>query len=72
MKVLKILFALALLGATFAGGYIARGTRHTQPERRVLYWVDPMHPQYKSDKPGIAPSTTALRPAWETPAGAKR
>ena len=24
-------------------------------ERKVLYWYDPMHPQYKSDKPGIAP-----------------
>ena len=23
--------------------------------RRVLYYVDPMHPAYKSDKPGIAP-----------------
>ena len=24
-------------------------------ERKALYWVDPMHPWYKSDKPGIAP-----------------
>jgi Cu(I)/Ag(I) efflux system membrane fusion protein len=24
-------------------------------ERKVLYWVDPMHPAYKSDKPGKAP-----------------
>jgi ferredoxin len=24
-------------------------------ERNVLYWYDPMHPAYKSDKPGIAP-----------------
>ncbi len=24
-------------------------------ERRILYWQDPMHPQYKSDKPGTAP-----------------
>ena len=23
--------------------------------RKILYWQDPMHPQYKSDKPGIAP-----------------
>jgi len=23
--------------------------------RKILYWVDPMHPAYKSDKPGIAP-----------------
>jgi RND family efflux transporter MFP subunit len=25
------------------------------PERKILYWYDPMHPQYRSDKPGIAP-----------------
>lgn len=24
-------------------------------EKKVLYWVDPMHPAYKSDKPGTAP-----------------
>ena len=23
--------------------------------RKVLYWYDPMHPNYKADKPGIAP-----------------
>lgn len=23
--------------------------------KKILYWVDPMHPAYKSDKPGIAP-----------------
>lgn len=27
----------------------------TAGERKVLYWYDPMHPAYKSDKPGIAP-----------------
>lgn len=24
-------------------------------ERKILFWYDPMHPQYKSDKPGKAP-----------------
>lgn len=24
-------------------------------ERKILYYQDPMHPSYKSDKPGIAP-----------------
>jgi membrane fusion protein, copper/silver efflux system len=56
MKAIKVLLALVLLAVTFAGGYIARATKQSgKPERRVLYWVDPMHPQYKSDKPGIAP-----------------
>jgi RND family efflux transporter MFP subunit len=27
----------------------------SRAERKVLYWYDPMHPQYKSDKPGTAP-----------------
>lgn len=27
----------------------------TKSERVALYYVDPMHPNYKSDKPGIAP-----------------
>jgi membrane fusion protein, copper/silver efflux system len=33
-------------------------TRHATASAsagRVLYWVDPMHPDYKSDHPGIAP-----------------
>jgi len=27
----------------------------TADEHKILYWFDPMHPAYKSDKPGIAP-----------------
>ena len=26
-----------------------------KPPRKILYWYDPMHPNYKSDKPGKAP-----------------
>ena len=28
---------------------------HAVVQKKVLYWVDPMHPAYKSDKPGTAP-----------------
>src|SRR6516164_9881847 len=31
------------------------GTNTASGEREILYWYDPMHPAYKSDKPGIAP-----------------
>lgn len=59
MKFLKFLLVLVALTATFAGGYVYRAAKHpgaaVQPGRKVLYWMDPMHPQYKSDKPGIAP-----------------
>jgi YHS domain-containing protein len=34
--------------------------------RRILYYVDPMHPAYRSDKPGIAPDCgMALEPIYE-------
>jgi hypothetical protein len=26
-----------------------------KPERQILYWYDPMHPEYKAEKPGKAP-----------------
>ncbi len=48
-----------LLVAVFAAGYWTAHRDSTTSagagERKVLYWVDPMHPSYKSDKPGIAP-----------------
>src|SRR5262245_52975570 len=57
ITMLKTLIAVVVLAATFAGGYIVRAMKHTAPAngRRVLYYVDPMHPAYKSDKPGGAP-----------------
>lgn len=27
----------------------------SKQEKKILYWVDPMHPAYKSDRPGTAP-----------------
>ena len=32
-----------------------RPAETTPKARKILYWVDPMHPAYKSDKPGTAP-----------------
>ena len=56
MKKVAILF---LIVAAFVGGY-GYGRWYAKPapaatQRKPLYWVDPMHPWYKSDKPGIAP-----------------
>lgn len=35
-------------------------------QRRILYYVDPMHPAYRSDKPGIAPDCGMdLEPVYE-------
>ncbi len=43
-----------LFGAGAADGSAASGDQ-AKAELKVLYWVDPMHPSYKSDKPGKAP-----------------
>lgn len=43
---------------------------HKAAEKKVLYWVDPMHPAYKSDKPGTAPDCGMdLVPVYEGDAG---
>src|SRR6267378_144794 len=57
---------LALL-AFAAGRYSAKsGHDNHAGARRVLYYVDPMHPSYRSDKPGIAPDCgMALEPVYE-------
>ena len=55
---MKWLAVVLLIGLAFAGGkwYGGRAGAHGggAPDK-VLYWVDPMHPWYKSDRPGIAP-----------------
>jgi RND family efflux transporter MFP subunit len=61
MKVIRTIGLLVAIAAAFAGGYIYKAVRVSRAGtaekggRKVLYWVDPMHPAYKSDKPGIAP-----------------
>jgi RND family efflux transporter MFP subunit len=54
---MKKLFVLVLIAAAWAAGY-GYGRWYAKPsagEKKALYWVDPMHPWYKSDKPGTAP-----------------
>ncbi|MBK5290817.1 MAG: efflux RND transporter periplasmic adaptor subunit [Acidobacteriia bacterium] len=63
MKFVKALGVMLLLAAAYVGGYgngrwyglKEPGKTGSQSTRKVLYWVDPMHPSYTSDKPGIAP-----------------
>lgn len=52
-----IYIALAAL-ALLAGVIVGAGALHHAPQksaRRILYYQDPMHPQYRSSKPGTAP-----------------
>jgi Cu(I)/Ag(I) efflux system membrane fusion protein len=58
--ILTILLAIALVAVV-----VARPAS-PPPERKILYWVDPMHPTYKSDKPGTAPDCgMELVPVYE-------
>lgn len=54
---LKVGLSIVLLTAVFVAGYWLRqpGPSSGAAVRKPLYWHDPMHPSYRSDKPGIAP-----------------
>ena len=77
MKLLKIAVASIVLAAMFAGGYVLRAVNSDRSAkasrstgRPVLYYVDPMHPAYKSDKPGVAPDCgMTLEPVYADEAG---
>src|SRR5512144_1660315 len=78
MKIVKTIALLAVVAVAFGGGYLARARSAATPSqqgasggRRILYYVDPMHPAYKSDKPGIAPDCgMALEPVYADGGGA--
>ncbi len=58
-RLTSVALVVAFGAACFLGGawltWRAHGAGPPVAARRVLYWVDPMHPSYKSDKPGTAP-----------------
>jgi Cu(I)/Ag(I) efflux system membrane fusion protein len=65
--VIGLLMILSYIAGWHHPGRQAAATAHT---RRVLYWMDPMHPQYKSDHPGIAPDCgMPLEPVYAEDAG---
>jgi hypothetical protein len=59
----KRLLILSLVGLAFSGGFFCahfyKGKTETAADtkngRKVLYYYDPMHPEYISDQPGVAP-----------------
>ena len=68
---MKSLLLILLIAAVFAAGFGYGRWYGTKPVgRKILYYVDPMHPAYKSDKPGIAPDCgMKLEPVYEGQAG---
>jgi RND family efflux transporter MFP subunit len=55
------------LGAFIAGRFTGGSSSKNQATaKRILYYVDPMHPGYRSDKPGTAPDCgMALEPVYD-------
>jgi Cu(I)/Ag(I) efflux system membrane fusion protein len=59
-----VLVALAFVAGRVTG---KSGGNLETAARRVVYYVDPMHPAYRSDKPGIAPDCgMALEPVYQS------
>ncbi len=52
--IVLLMAAVILAGYGYRRWYL-RPVEAAGSAPKVLYWVDPMHPWYKSDKPGIAP-----------------
>lgn len=70
-----LLAALAVVGALAIGIGVGRlllpagtadpsGSTSEDAERKVLYWVAPMDPNYRRDKPGKSPMGMALVPVY--------
>ena len=74
MKTAISILVAAAMGAGFVAGtwYSRRGdVSAAAADARVLYYVDPMHPTYRSDKPGTAPDCgMALQPVFAAAAAA--
>ena len=72
-KLIRSLLLLLVVVIAFLGGYGYRRWFGKDPnpgagrkaERRILYYVDPMNPAYKSDKPGKALDGMDLVPFYE-------
>jgi Cu(I)/Ag(I) efflux system membrane fusion protein len=63
---LAVFIAAGLIVASLAFGRFFAYSETQTKAKHVLYYVDPMHPSYKSDKPGIAPDCgMPLVPVYE-------
>ncbi len=69
---IKVVSSALAVVAVFAAGvsFGRRSAPSPANARRILYWHDPMHPEYRSDKPGIAPDCgMQLEPVYEGDTG---
>lgn len=68
IRLSTLVFSIAVLGFIMGTHFSAPSLSHVQTAgtRRVLYYRDPMHPAYRSNRPGIAPDCgMKLEPVYE-------
>jgi membrane fusion protein, copper/silver efflux system len=65
-KKARLIVLLLIIAGSFIAGYWVNHKSGTGgvAVRKVLYYVDPMNPAMKSDKPGIAPCGMPLEPVY--------
>jgi len=62
------ILVLIIAGSFFAGYWANRGSGSDDAAvRKILYYVDPMNPGFRSEKPGIAPCGMPLEPVYAEP-----
>src|SRR5512147_2224268 len=69
MRLRNVLIAvLVLLPLSFYAGYRANrvpaGEKTGPDGRKILYYVDPMNPSFRSSEPGVAPCGMPLEPVY--------
>lgn len=63
--VIAVSIGLLMIVSYAVGRHHSDAASESAHSRRILYWVDPMHPSYKSDHPGKAPDCgMALEPVY--------
>jgi membrane fusion protein, copper/silver efflux system len=65
-RYIVLIVILIAVGAFLAGSWVTYqgGRSKAMVERKILHYVDPMNPAFKSDKPGIAPCGMPLEPVY--------
>ncbi len=68
---LLTLLAYPQIGALFHPEAVLEGQTEESAEKQILYWVAPMDPNYRRDKPGKSPMGMDLIPVYEEDGGAE-
>jgi Cu(I)/Ag(I) efflux system membrane fusion protein len=65
-RYIVLIVILIAVGSFLAGSWVTYqgGRSKATTERKILHYVDPMNPAFKSDKPGIAPCGMPLEPVY--------